>query len=275
MPERIKQPDAFKNKILTGIAAGVMGAYPMAGDIPPQHTAAKRAEIPFKKADEAVRPETKEDKELKIVATYVLEAKKHIRDLHAKNMHDQAREWFSQAVDHLAQSYLVSAKKYSPRVRVAVSRAIYDLYFFEGGYCSSHDEMHTLYEGGMTVSPRLALDSATLYHKDGEESERMRVLLKGYELVHTDPDWHTKFDIGEEYALALGMNGKVEDARTVYQSLFDAYQGLIARNMIAVDIHVQTIVDDGDFKKVEPYANEEAFIEYCRYRRESFSQDKK
>lgn len=270
MPEKIKPLSELKNKILTGLAAGVMGAHPVPSDISPHRVTVMERGTDYEKVTDRISRETREDKELRMVESYVLQEEKKIHDLHSKNMPADARVQFLQAIYHLVQSYLAQSKKYSSSFLAAVSRHVYALTVFEGGYCASHDEVHKLYEGGMTVSPRLALDSAALYHKDGNESERMRVLSKGYELASADPDWHAQFDIGEEYALALGMSWKVEDALKVYQGLFDMYQGLIARNMITVDIHVQTIVDGGDFKKVEPYVNEQAFQEYAKYREESF-----
>ncbi|MDP2630822.1 MAG: hypothetical protein Q8P56_05455 [Candidatus Uhrbacteria bacterium] len=261
-----------KNKLLAGFAAGVMGTSPLSGDGVSHHQVTEHVTPDYGKIFDRGGSETKEDNDLKAVAKYVLEAKKRIKELHGKNMHDQARAELSRAVDHLVQSYLSSSKKYSAPFLVAVSRQVYDLYLFDGGYCTTHDETIKLYEEGMAVSPRLALDIATLHHKDGDEGGRINVLSKGYELAHVDPDWHTKFDIGEEYALALGMTGKSDEALKVYGDLFGTYQGLIAKNMIAVDIHVQTIVDGGDFKKVEPYVNELAFQEYAKYRTESFDE---
>ena len=263
----------FEKKLITGLAAGVMGAHPVPSDITPYHQLTEQASSGYGKIFDRVGSETKEDKELEEVARYVLEAKKRMKALHLKNMHDQARAELSRAVDHLIQSYPVSAKKYSASLYATVSHHIYDLYLFEGGYCTTREDVTRLYESGIVVSPRLALDAATLHHKDGKEVERIDVLSRGYETALSDPDWHTRFDIGEEYALALGMNGRGAEALKVYKELFSAYQELISRHAIAVDIHVQTIVDEGDFKKVEPYVDEQAFGEYTKYRAESFEPD--
>jgi len=260
----------FQDKsILAGLTAGIMGMHSHTDEVSGhQHAPAESVQS---QAEDISPQETQEDKELRVIARFVSDAQKKIEDEYAHGKHEDARKHFSDALNHLHTLYQHPNVKHSGAFRVSLLQHIYNLYIFEGGYCVDHPQTIVLYSAGMTINPRLAIDIASLHHEDGEENARIAILREGYEKSQSTPDWHIKFDIGEELALALGLNGKSGEALHIYRELFDTYQKLIEQHAIAVDQHLQTIYQAGDFIKMEPYVDTESFNKYSEYRKQTFA----
>lgn len=195
---------------------------------------------------------------------------KEIEKLHAAGDHAKAYEAFEKTADYLIALFQNSNGAHRDYFLVRVQSALLNLCEYEADHHIDDNNWLAVYRKGFSVAPRLYLDAAEMYEKQGNAKERLFILEEGYlNSSFSHVDWRAPFDIGEEYANALAKGGNIIQAKEMLKQLYADFHALIELDKgKPVDrIYMRRIIDrNGDDEKIAPFDTHENFDQYLKYK---------
>ncbi len=97
----------------------------------------------------------------------------------------------------------------------------------------------------------------------GEQEQELALYRFAYTHLDKEKQWGATLQFGEEVARLYLLQEDKNAARQLYKEMYDLYQELIAKNSLAVTIHIRTIRNTtGEFIQIEPYQDWKTFQRY-------------